>query len=69
MAGSRTVQLCEPFDAPQFAQEFIRLMRDQEECRDLHIKARAPKKDATGAPIKNKKTGAPVIGWQDWKAA
>ncbi|SDS24705.1 hypothetical protein SAMN05216198_1529 [Halopseudomonas litoralis] len=69
MNGSRIIQLCKPFDAPQFAHEFIRLMREQEECRDLCIRARAPKKDATGQPLKNKKTGAPVIGWQDWKAA
>lgn len=68
MSGARVVQLCKPFDAPQFAREFIQLARKHEDCRDLRIRARAPKKDAFGAPLKNKK-GAPVIGWQEWKGA
>jgi len=69
MGGARVAQLCQPFDAPQFAREFIRLMREQQECRDLRIRAKAIKKDGSGRPLTHKKTGAPIVGWQDWKDA
>lgn len=66
MSSTRTVQLCQPFDAPQFARELIELIRAQEECRDLHIRAKAIKKGAHGQPLEHKKTGAPIVGWQDY---
>lgn len=65
MSGTRTAQLCQPFDAPQFAQQFMQLVREQDDCRDLHVKARTVKKDASGNPMKTKK-GAPMMGWQPW---
>lgn len=66
MAGTRTVQLCKPFDAPQFARDFIALCRNRGGCRDLTIKARAPEKDGHGQIRKTKK-GAPLLSWQPYK--
>ncbi len=66
MAGARTVQLCKPFDAPQFARDFIALCRNRGGCRDLAIKARAPEKDGHGRIRKTKK-GAPMLSWQPYK--
>ena len=66
MAGARTVQLCKPFDAPQFARDFIALCRNRGGCRDLTIKARAPEKDGHGQVRKTKK-GAPMLSWQPYK--
>jgi len=66
MAGTRTVQLCKPFDAPQFARDFIALCRNRGGCRDLTIKARAPEKDGHGQIRKTKK-GAPMLSWQPYK--
>ncbi len=44
-------------------------MREQQECRDLQIRAKAIKKDGSGRPLTHKKTGALMMGWQDWEEA
>lgn len=66
MAGKRVVQLCKPYDAPQFAHDYARRLRLQGECRDLCVRARSPEKDGSGNPVRHPKTGAPVISWKPW---
>lgn len=39
MASTRCVQVSDTFDAPQFADEFLRLTKLQQPSRSLHIKA------------------------------
>ena len=58
MAGTRTIQLSEKFDAPQFAKEFLEIAK-RYESRSLHIKAYRK----TGE--KNPKTGKEIMGWAD----
>ncbi|WP_285259217.1 hypothetical protein [Halopseudomonas bauzanensis] len=60
MEGARVVQLCRPFDAPQFAKDFVTLVRRRGECRDLDVRARVPDKSAPP----NKRTGKPVMTWK-----
>ena len=69
MDGERVCQLCKPFDAPQFAQEYIALLRRSGESRDLTVKARCPQVDGHGQPIRSKKTGSPMLHWKPWGAA
>lgn len=66
MAGVKVRQLSQMFDAPQYAEQFIALMRKQCVCRDLKIRAKAVLKDAKGKPIINAKTKAPKVGWIDY---
>jgi hypothetical protein len=66
MDGARSVQLCKPFDAPQFAYDYIASCRKTGKCRDLTIKARVAAKDGQGQVIKNKKTGTPKLEWKQW---
>lgn len=58
MAGTRTIQLSEKFDAPQFAREFLEIAK-KAESRSLHIKAYSK----TGE--KNPKTGKEIMAWFD----
>lgn len=61
-------QLSQLFDAPQYAEQFIELMRKQCVCRDLKIRAKAVLTDAKGKPIINAKTKAPKVGWIDYQS-
>lgn len=68
MAGKKSRQLSQLFDAPQYAEQFVTLTRKQCECRDLRIRAKCVITDADGRPIINKKTKAPKVGWVDYSA-
>lgn len=68
MAGTKVRQLSQMFDAPQYAEQFVDLMRKQCVCRDLKIRAKAVLTDAKGKPIINAKTKAPKVGWIDYPA-
>lgn len=67
MCGCKIKQLSPLFDAPQFAREFIEVARRTLKSRSLQIRYRGVLKDETGRLIINKKTGAPRIGWQDYR--
>lgn len=67
MQGQKVKQLSPMFDAPQFAREFIEVARRTLECRSLQIRFRSARNDETGKLIINKKTGAPVVTWQDYR--
>lgn len=69
MAGKKAKQLSMLFDTPQYAEQFIALMRKQCVCRDLRVRAKCVITDAEGRPIINKKTKAPKIGWVDYEPA
>jgi len=62
MSGTRSVQLSHMFDAPQFAEQYIELLRKAGRCRDLKVRAKvkADKKPAKGAKKK-----APSTEWRD----
>lgn len=64
MAGSKTKQLGQLFDTPQFAEQFIQVARKTLACRDLHIKAKVMLTDDKGNPVINKKTKAPKFWWR-----
>lgn len=68
MRGAKVRQLSQMFDAPQYAEQFIALMRRQCVCRDLKIRAKAVLTDGNGKPIINAKTKAPKVGWIDYTA-
>lgn len=61
MSGKRIVQLSGLFDDPQFADHFVRLMKeDPVECRDICIKARVRLSvDAKSKPKKSYR-----LAWQ-----
>lgn len=66
MASKKSRQLSQLFDAPQYAEQFVALVRKQCECRDLRIRAKCVLKDEHGGYIINKKTKAPKVGWKDY---
>lgn len=66
MRGEKVRQLSQPFDAPQYAKQFMELTKKHCQCRSLRIRAKCPITDAEGRPVINKKTKAPKIGWMDY---
>lgn len=62
MAGTRVVQLSRLFDAPQFAQHYIDLLRKSGRARDIKIRAKV-KIDVPAAAKGKKKP--PRTSWQD----
>lgn len=62
MASSRIVQLSSMFDAPQFAEHFIELLRKSGKTRDLKIRAKV-KIEVQDSPRGKKK--APSTTWRD----
>lgn len=63
LAKGTPVQLSGAFDAPQFAQEFIRLATRQTRSSRLRVMTRGEKLDNQGAPRISKATKRPIIGW------
>ncbi|MGP5356383.1 hypothetical protein [Pseudomonas helleri] len=66
MRSEKVRQLSQPFDAPQYAEQFVALAKRQCKCRSLRIRAKCPIVDAEGNPVINKKTKAPKVGWVDY---
>ncbi|WP_349569470.1 hypothetical protein [Azotobacter salinestris] len=62
MGGARVVQLSPMFNAPQFATQYIELLRKAGRCRDLKIRAKV-KADVPAAGRTKKK--APATIWKD----
>lgn len=63
LAKGNPVQLSAPFDAPQFAREFIKLAAATGRTSRLCIMQRGPKLDKHGAPRISKATKRPMITW------
>ncbi|SSW66644.1 hypothetical protein AVE30378_02183 [Achromobacter veterisilvae] len=63
LAKAKPVQVSGSFDAPQFANDYIRLARQMHRTSRLAVMVRGEKQDAKGAPIISKTTKKPVIGW------
>lgn len=59
--SKRCVQLSEPFDTPHFADDFIGLLRNHGECRDLIIKYKHKDEPRKGS----KKAFS--LKWSEWK--
>lgn len=59
-------QISSPFDAPQFANDFIELAKKSLQAHTLKIMVKAPKIDDKGKPMK-KKNGLPLLGWTEYK--
>ncbi|WP_248807309.1 hypothetical protein [Pseudomonas sp. MWU13-2100] len=66
MRVEKVRQLSQPFDAPQYAEQFVALTKKHCKCRSLRIRAKCVITDAEGNPIISKKTKAPKIGWIDY---
>lgn len=62
MSGARVVQLSPMFDAPQFARQYIELLRKADRCRDLKIRAKVKVDKETAKGAKKK---APSTEWRD----
>lgn len=56
MAGSKTVQLSDKYDAPHFAFDYLRLAQRTTDARGLHVKGY----ERTGT---NPRTGRPMFQW------
>ena len=59
----KPVAIGKPFDAPQFAQEFIDLAKKTTRCRGMHIRIHAPKADSKGGVVLNQRTKKPAMQW------
>lgn len=57
----RIKQISAPFDAPQFAHDWIAVAKIGEQIRHAKIMVKGQKKDKKGEPMVKK--GKPVIGW------
>lgn len=62
MLSSRVVQLSSLFDAPQFAQQYIDLLRKAGRARDLKIRAKVKVEHQADTRSKKK---APSTTWKD----
>lgn len=62
MNGARIVQLSPMFDAPQFAEQYIDLLRRAGQARDLRIRARVKIDPSTAKSGKKK---VPSTEWKD----
>lgn len=60
-------RISELFDAPQFCEEFIEIIRRTDKSKQLSIRSYGPMKDASGSVILNKKTGKPRMGFTVFK--
>ncbi|MEE4460767.1 hypothetical protein V2S84_01230 [Azotobacter chroococcum] len=63
MNSARVVQLSPMFDAPQFAEQYIELLRKAGKARDLKIRAKV-KLDKPATTTRTKKK-APSTEWRD----
>lgn len=63
LAKGKPVAVSAPFDAPQFARDFISLATKTMRTSRLRIMCRGPKVDANGAPVISKATKRQMIGW------
>ncbi len=63
LAKGTPTQLSAAFDAPQFAEDFIRLARKQTRSSRLKVMIRGEKLDKQGSPRISKATKRPIIGW------
>ncbi|SEI91227.1 hypothetical protein SAMN04244579_02424 [Azotobacter beijerinckii] len=62
MSGTRSVQLSHMFDAPQFAEQYIELLRKAGKARDLKIRAKVKVDQPATSKAKQK---APTTAWKD----
>lgn len=63
LAKGKPVAVSAPFDAPQFAQDFITLATSTMRTSRLRVMCRGPQVDKSGAPRIGKTTKLPIIGW------
>lgn len=56
-------QVSPPFDAPQFAQDWINLAIKTDGARRCRVMCRGYKRDENGNPRISKATGKPMEGW------
>ncbi|AUT46977.1 hypothetical protein [Achromobacter sp. AONIH1] len=66
LATSKLVQLSGTFDAPQFANDYIRLARQSERTSRLRVMVRGETVDKNGAPRISKATKKPILGWIEY---
>lgn len=63
LSEGKPVQLSAPFDAPQFAQDFIKLAAATGRTSRLCLMCRGPVLDKQGVPRISKSTKREIIGW------
>lgn len=66
LTTSKLVQLSGTFDAPQFANDYIRLARNSERTSRLRVMVRGETVDKNGAPRISKATKKPILGWIEY---
>jgi len=59
-------QVSPPFDAPQFAKDWIAVAQQTSRIHAPKVMVRKPKKDKHGNPIISKSTGLPALGWEPY---
>lgn len=63
------VQISGEFDAPQFAQEYVELVKKHMDARAVRVMVRDVKLDKNGSKRLSKRTGKPIMGWMVFKGA
>lgn len=63
---AKPTQVSPPFDAPQFAKEWIEVARKTSRIYAPKVMVRKPKKDKQGNPVISKATGLPALGWEPY---
>jgi len=63
---AKPTQVSPPFDAPQFAKEWIEVARKTSRIHAPKVMVRKPKKDKRGNPVISKTTGLPALGWEPY---
>ena len=69
LGGGRVRLVSGMFDAPQFAEDWIRLAKATAGAKRCRIMVRSEKVDKHGKPVLNKKTGRPVMTWSPYPAS
>jgi hypothetical protein len=66
LAHANPTQVSPPFDAPQFARDWIEVAKRTSRISGAKVMARKPKKDKHGNPVISKATGLPALGWEPY---
>ena len=66
LTSGKSIQVSPPFDAPQFAAEWIELARRTAKATRCRIMVRGEKLDKNGARIISKATKRPVMAWLNY---
>lgn len=68
LISAKPIQVSPPFDAPQFAEEWIAIARKTSRIYGACVMVRKPKHDKKGNPVIGKASGLPLMAWQPYRS-